>query len=127
MSVISSSNIQRTRSSSVVAVSLLLLMFALLSLLVHQASTASPSQSGYLGKLELVLVGSTNESLKVVQRDDDSEPDHPWDIDHWLAAICYGLLLAEPEVQKPDLSAQSRALVSGYNLLAPPLRAPPIA
>lgn len=127
MSLVSSSNIQRTRSSSVVAVSLLWLMLALLSLLVHQTSTASPAQSGYLGKLEHVLVGSTNESLKVVQREDDSEPDHPWDIDHWLAAVCYGLLLAEPEVQPRDLSAEIRALVAGYNLLAPPLRAPPIA
>ncbi len=107
--------------------SLLWLMLALMSLLMHQTSTAPLSQGGFFGKLEHVLVGSTHESLKVLQRENNSEPDHPSDIDRWLAAVCYSLLLTEPEIRPLDLSAQVNALSSEYNLLAPPLRAPPTA
>lgn len=90
---------------------------------------ASSAQIGYISKLEHVLVGSPSESFSIPLREDedDTSPDHPWNLHYWLVVACQSLFFDEAAPKVFDSTSEVRSVSSGYNLLAPPPRAPPIA
>ncbi len=124
-----SKDIGQNRLSSVVTTSLLGLIVAFLSLLVHQESTASPSQNGFFGELERVVVGAYSESLKLPRNTDQdgNEPDEQSDFHFWLAETRVTLHLHDPVNDAAIAQVENFSLPPGYSFFTPPLRAPPIA